>query len=99
MVAYYDPYTGEKLFQFGGREANEDGYFLRVNRAEFRGWLSEHIHIHWNKKFSHYEESDYGVTAYFQDGTSAAGSILVGADGIKSPGMTKIHSYVEGATP
>lgn len=99
MAAFYNAYTGEELFHFGGRKANEDGYFVRVNRAELREWLSEHIHIDWNKKFSHYEETDHGVTAYFQDGTSAAGSVLVGADGIQSSGMTKIHTCVGGATP
>lgn len=87
-AAFYDAYTAQKLLGFGGK-ANEEGYFVRVNRADFRGWLSEHINISWNKRFSHYEETDSGVTAYFRDGTSTAGSILVGADGINSLGMTK----------
>ncbi|MCJ1245622.1 hypothetical protein MMC30_002826 [Trapelia coarctata] len=94
-AVFYDAYTGRVFLEMGGRKPNEDGYFVRVNRAEFRGWLSEHIDINWNKRFSHYEETDSGVTAYFHDGTSAAGSILVGADGINSPVRTQLFS----ATP
>lgn len=96
-AVFYDAYTCRKLLEFGGREPKEDGYYIRVNRAEFRGWLSKHIHINWNKRFSHYEEIDSGVTAYFHDGTSAAGSIWVGADGINSPGMTDFSLHVESA--
>lgn len=32
------------------------------------------------------EHDDEGVSVYFEDGTSAKGDILVGADGIKSIG-------------
>jgi 2-polyprenyl-6-methoxyphenol hydroxylase-like FAD-dependent oxidoreductase len=38
--------------------------------------------VHFDKSFSRYEESPDGrVTAFFEDGTSAAGDVLVGADG------------------
>ena len=36
------------------------------------------------KHFTHYAEDDDGVTAFFSDGTTARGSILVGADGAHS---------------
>jgi 2-polyprenyl-6-methoxyphenol hydroxylase-like FAD-dependent oxidoreductase len=37
--------------------------------------------VHFNKTFTHYEETDGKVTAYFDDGTAVAGDILIGADG------------------
>src|SRR5215469_7147904 len=38
--------------------------------------------VHFGKTFAHYEEGRDGrVIAYFEDGTTAAGDILVGADG------------------
>lgn len=41
--------------------------------------------VHFDKEFSRYEQSDDGkVTAFFADGGSATGSVLVGADGARS---------------
>ncbi len=41
--------------------------------------------VHFDKKFERYERSAEGVvTAFFSDGTSAAGDVLVGADGAGS---------------
>ncbi|WP_206506022.1 FAD-dependent oxidoreductase [Streptomyces chrestomyceticus] len=41
--------------------------------------------VHFGKTFTHYEkESDGRVTAYFDDGTSATGDLLVAADGANS---------------
>ena len=38
--------------------------------------------VHFNKAYSHYQENpDGSVTAFFEDGTSAAGDLLVAADG------------------
>lgn len=41
--------------------------------------------VHFGKTFTRYEASGPKVTAHFQDGTSAAGTVLVGADGTGSP--------------
>ncbi|WP_197081006.1 FAD-dependent oxidoreductase [Gordoniibacillus kamchatkensis] len=42
--------------------------------------------VHFDKKFTRYEQHPDGkVTAYFEDGTSATGDLLVGADGTNSP--------------
>lgn len=40
------------------------------------------------------EQDDEGVTVRFQDGTSARGDIVVGADGVHSPGRSRILGYV-----
>ena len=42
--------------------------------------------VAFDKKFTHYEQqADGTVTAYFADGSSATGDVLVGADGSNSP--------------
>ena len=46
------------------------------------GGLAERVHF--QKALSRYELTDDGVVAYFTDGTSAIGDILVGADGFNS---------------
>ncbi|RUS20818.1 FAD dependent oxidoreductase [Endogone sp. FLAS-F59071] len=59
-----------------------------ISRITLRKILLEGLSdiVHWNKRFVRYELSDDGqtVTAFFKDGTSASGSILVAADGANS---------------
>lgn len=38
----------------------------------------------WNKKLVNFETTDNGVTAFFEDGTTASGSIIIGAEGSRS---------------
>ncbi|KAJ5124077.1 FAD/NAD(P)-binding domain-containing protein [Penicillium bovifimosum] len=57
---------------------------VRSERRRLRDWLSTNIPIQWNKRVSKIQSDDDGVTVFFEDGTSAKGDILVGADGIKS---------------
>eukprot|EP01087_Luapelamoeba_hula_P020552 TRINITY_DN702_c0_g1_i1.p1 TRINITY_DN702_c0_g1~~TRINITY_DN702_c0_g1_i1.p1 ORF type:complete len:467 (-),score=53.39 TRINITY_DN702_c0_g1_i1:28-1380(-) len=40
--------------------------------------------ISFGKRLEHFTQSETGVTAYFADGTTASGTLLVGADGINS---------------
>ena len=41
----------------------------------------------WGHKFTHYEIIEGGaVKAFFEDGSTAIGDILVGADGLRSRG-------------
>ncbi|KAL9074953.1 MAG: hypothetical protein Q9157_004182 [Trypethelium eluteriae] len=63
--------------------------FIRADRAKLRSWLLTNIQIKWNKRFTHYEENEDGIQAFFEDGTSYKGDILVGADGISSRVLTK----------
>jgi hypothetical protein len=64
--------------------------FIRAYRAKLRRWLMTDIEITWNKQFARYEEDNDGVTAFFEDGSSVKGDILVGADGIGGKGKLLI---------
>lgn len=64
----------------------------RFHRAHLHQALLEHVPrdlIHLKKKAVRAEADNDAATVYFEDGTSASGDILVGADGIKS--VSKIH--------
>jgi hypothetical protein len=78
--------TGKLLRKFGDVDPSTEGYMLRVERAKLRDWLSHNLTIEYGKRLQRFEEHETGVTAVFTDGTSAAGSILVGADGTNSTG-------------
>lgn len=52
--------------------------------------MATNIPIQWGKRVQRIEHDDQGVAVYFEDGTSAQGDILVGADGVKSVGMLSI---------
>lgn len=75
-----DAKTGERTTSVG-----DNGELLRANRNKLRELLSEGINVHPGKVFSHYEEKSTGeVIAYFEDGSTATGSVIVGADGAHS---------------
>ncbi|TGJ81339.1 hypothetical protein E0Z10_g7411 [Xylaria hypoxylon] len=57
---------------------------LRLNRLLFRQWLATQIPIQWGKRLRRVENEEKRVTVHFEDGTSAPGDILVGADGVNS---------------
>lgn len=59
---------------------------VRAERRRLRDWLATNLPIQWGKRVQRIEHDDEGVSVYFEDGTSAKGDILVGADGIKSVG-------------
>ncbi|KAI8884956.1 FAD/NAD(P)-binding domain-containing protein [Backusella circina FSU 941] len=78
---FFDGLTDETLHSMHFEEPNVGN---RVNRGRLRDWLIEGLDeeaIHFGKKFSHYESDQDSVTAHFSDGTSAVGSVIVGADG------------------
>ncbi|KAI0475533.1 putative monooxygenase [Xylariaceae sp. FL0804] len=57
---------------------------LRANRMLLRKWLALKIPVQWGKKLKSLEQGQDEVTVHFEDGTSASGDILVGADGVYS---------------
>ncbi|KAM0472577.1 hypothetical protein ACHAPX_008734 [Trichoderma viride] len=59
----------------------------RFHRGHIHAALAKHVpkeSIHLNKKISRAESNDDGVALHFEDGSSAYGDILIGADGIRS---------------
>lgn len=57
---------------------------VRADRGMLRRFLTTKIPCHMNKRAVSFEESPESVTIRFEDGTSATGTILVGADGANS---------------
>lgn len=57
---------------------------VRANRRRLRDWLMQNINVEFNKCLLRVEEHGDKVTAYFEDGTSATGDFLVGAEGTRS---------------
>lgn len=70
---------------------------VRAERRLLRKWLATNLSIQWGKRVKYIEHDDDGVSAYFEDGTSARGDILVGADGINSVGMSSISDNFSGS--
>ena len=65
---------------FGGKKTSS----IIANRLGYRDVLTKHLDVQYSKQFVRYEEDREGVTAYFKDGSSARGHILIGADGASS---------------
>ncbi|MCJ1360449.1 MAG: hypothetical protein MMC33_010454 [Icmadophila ericetorum] len=87
---FYDASPMKLIRRVVGRDAEGNLTSIRANRALFRDWLSTHLDIKWNKHFNRYEEAADGVTIHFDDGSSATGDILVGADGVHSKVRTQL---------
>ncbi|MFI1920096.1 FAD-dependent oxidoreductase [Nocardia sp. NPDC020380] len=59
---------------------------VNVNRMTLRHTLLSGLDgVYFGKRLTRYESDAHGVTAYFADGTTARGRVLVGADGVNSP--------------
>ena len=59
----------------------------RFHRGHLHAALLEHVPrelIHLKKRAVKAEVGKDGATVFFEDGTSATGDVLIGADGIKS---------------
>jgi 2-polyprenyl-6-methoxyphenol hydroxylase-like FAD-dependent oxidoreductase len=72
--------TGEAMAAF------KFGPFYRLRRSKLRDLLSQDVDIRYNKRLVDvtYSEDGKAVTAHFLDGSTAAGSFLIGADGARS---------------
>jgi 2-polyprenyl-6-methoxyphenol hydroxylase-like FAD-dependent oxidoreductase len=83
-------FTTEKLdrvFSWPNKPGPPEDRGCTVDRSELRRVLLSEIDdkIHFNKKFVRYERTPRNkVVAYFEDGSSATGDLLIGADGVYS---------------
>jgi 2-polyprenyl-6-methoxyphenol hydroxylase-like FAD-dependent oxidoreductase len=97
QASFYNLVSGELRFNMGAIPGSD---FLRVNRARFRQWLATDANVSWGKRYIRHTVETVGaetkVTAYFDDGTSATGELLVGADGASSPVGTNMRSEDDG---
>ncbi|RFU26571.1 hypothetical protein B7463_g9768, partial [Scytalidium lignicola] len=58
---------------------------FRLNRLKLLNILSTGVNVEWGKDIEYYEEAPDGtIRVHFKDGTSASGSMLIGADGNNS---------------
>lgn len=57
-----------------------------IHRAALQQELIKAVNrpVHWGKRCIRVQQAAAGVTAYFEDGTTVGGDVLVGADGIRS---------------
>lgn len=85
-VDVFDGHTGVSMMaQMGLNWAA--GTFIRVNRAKSRKYMLTGLSVNCGHRFTHYEITACGgVKAFFEDGSTATGDILVGADGLRSRG-------------
>ena len=63
---------------------------ILIYRDRLRDVLLESVPVQWGKKCTGYEEIQEGVWVFFEDGSREFCDILVGADGVNSPGNAKI---------
>ncbi|KAH7323464.1 FAD-binding domain-containing protein [Rhexocercosporidium sp. MPI-PUGE-AT-0058] len=75
---FLDLATAEPVYQIPPSER------LRVNRLKLRALLAEGVDVRWGKYAVGFDadiDGGEGVKVVFSDGTSAIGSVLIGADG------------------
>ena len=93
--------TGRHLIDFDYGGSLPDGTTARtLTRSELYGLLRAEatrrgIRIEYGKRLSSVTETPDGVTAVFDDGTSAPGDLVVGADGLRS----SVRALIEPRTP
>ncbi len=97
-MAYRDYRTGETLTQFSLRPLVErvGEYPYPVARAELQSLLMDAFgrqRIYLGKRVMKLEDDGRQVTAWFEDGSSASGDLLIGADGAHSVARGYVLGY------
>ena len=96
--------TGELIDRFALSEEHMKMHkapYNQAHRADLHSILANAVQkmkpsiVHLNKRATHFEETPESVELFFDDGTSAKGDVLVGADGVKSV----IRNQIAGAVP
>jgi len=85
--------TGEEIQRFALSDEHERLHgapYTQLHRADFHNILADRARafnpdvVRLNRRATGFAESADGVTLHFADGSSAAGDLLIGADGLKS---------------
>jgi 2-polyprenyl-6-methoxyphenol hydroxylase-like FAD-dependent oxidoreductase len=76
-------------------DAGETGRHLTVDRQTLRRILLTGVDIHHGAPFERYELRGDGVRAYFGDGSTAEGDLLIGADGTHSRVRAQLLPHAE----
>ncbi|ORX97385.1 hypothetical protein BCR34DRAFT_449766, partial [Clohesyomyces aquaticus] len=86
VLAFVNAVTGETAGKVGGVASGLPGSVIRAGREALRAylWKANSLPVKANKRFVRYVEDESGVTAWFTDGSSSRGGLLVGADGLHS---------------
>ena len=96
--------SGEEISRFALADEHLQMHkapYNQVHRADLHATLVERVRslkadaITVNKKVVNFAEDDDGVTLHFEDGTSARGDLLIGADGVKSVIRDQICGQVD----
>lgn len=96
--------TGEEIDRFALSEehlALHKAPYNQIHRADLHETLADAVQnmkdglVHLNKKATGYTETQDGVELRFEDGTSASGDLLIGADGVKSVIRDQVAGAVE----
>jgi 2-polyprenyl-6-methoxyphenol hydroxylase-like FAD-dependent oxidoreductase len=69
----------------------------RFHRSHLHSALLEHVpreSVHLGKRIVRAEANREGVSLYFEDGSSAHGDVLIGADGIRSVCDVRLNGVV-----
>lgn len=82
--AVLDGQSGEIIGTTTSKNLDGVGRGFMVARERLRRLLTKSLNLQTGKFLTRYEEKEDGVTVYFNDGTSARGDILIGADGSSS---------------
>lgn len=83
LTAQFVFYHTEKPDMRIGVEDDDKGKIVRANRQRLRDWLRTHIPVQYDRRAVKVVE-DEKITVSFENGTSATGDILVGAEGSRS---------------
>ncbi|MEP6622753.1 MAG: NAD(P)/FAD-dependent oxidoreductase [bacterium] len=91
-------HTGKQLAEFPGLPNLPPSQVMwrsQLYRALHERIAAAGIAVEYNKRIVRVHETPTGVTAHFEDGTSATGDILIGADGIRS----RVRTLIDPAAP
>ena len=92
--------TGEVLVRRERGDLPEQQYgapYYQIHRADLHEMLADAVRandpqcIHLNHEFERFTQGEGEARAYFRNGRSASGRLLVGCDGVKSPVRSQLH--------